>query len=128
MRKKSTTRTRGAAIVELAVCLPVLVVMVWGSIEVSGSIFMKQTLTSAAHEGALTGMRQNATESEILAKVNLILAERGVTNAVVSVLPTGNSFTALSSGDFFSVQIQTERNNSFISLAGVSVRVTTQVP
>ena len=108
MRKKSRIRNRGAAIVELAVCLPVLVMMVWGTIEVSTSIFMKQTLTSAAHEGALTGMRLNATESEILNKVNLILTARNVTGATVDVIPSGSQFNNLNSGDSFSIRIQTQ--------------------
>jgi Flp pilus assembly protein TadG len=128
MRKKNRKGKRGAAIVELAVCLPVLVLMVWGTIEVAGSIFMKQTLTSAAHEGALAGMRVNSTESQILAKVNLILTARGVNGATVDVFPTGTAFTQLVSGDPFSIRIQTTRNNKFISLSGVSVLVTTQKP
>ena len=102
--------------------------MVWGTIEVSGSIFLKQTLTSAAHEGALTGMRLNSTETGVLNKVNLILTARGVTGATVTVTPSGNAFENMTSGDSFSIRIQTTHNNSFISLTGVSVLVTTQRP
>lgn len=126
LRKKKVIKNRGAAIVELAVCLPILVMMVWGTIEVSNSIFMKQTLTSAAHEGALTGMRLNSTESQIIDKVNLILTARGVTGANVAVIPSGKEFEAMESGDSFSIRIQTTHENSFISLTGVSVLVTTQ--
>ena len=103
--------------------------MVWGTIEVAGSIFMKQTLTSAAHEGALAGMRMNATETEILDKVNLILDARGVEDASVSIVTSsGQSFGELVSGDSFSIRIQTTKENNYISLAGVSIQVTSQIP
>lgn len=129
MTRHQRNRQTGAAIVELAVCLPVLVLMVWGTIEVAGSIFMKQTLTSAAHEGALAGMRMNATETEILDKVNLILDARGVEEANVSIVtPPGQSFGDLVSGESFSIRIQATNENSFISLAGVSIQVTSQIP
>ncbi len=127
MRRTNRKRARGAAIVELAVCLPVLVTMVWGTIEVTGAIFMKQSLTSAAHEGALTGMRMNSTEAQIIAKVEFILNARGVTNASVTVSPSGSEFEELDPGDLFSIQIQTSRNNNFISLTGVSTLVTAQM-
>ena len=43
---------KGTATVEFAVCLPVLVTIVLGSIEATNAIFLKQHLTAAAYEGA----------------------------------------------------------------------------
>jgi len=73
-------------------------------------------------------MRLNSTETEVLNKVNLILTARNVTGATVTVTPNGNAFEDMNSGDSFSIRIQTTHSNSFISLAGVSVLVTTQRP
>ena len=128
MRKRSKTRTRGAAIVELAVCLPVMVLMVFGTVEVASSIFLKQTLTSAAHEGALTGMRQNAVESDVLDRVNLILSARNISGCTVQVLTdqTGVSFDQLAPGGMFRVQIQKEQTSRFTAFTNFTVSVASQ--
>ena len=41
------------AVVELAVCLPVLVLIIMGSIEACNLTFLKQKLTEAAYQGAM---------------------------------------------------------------------------
>lgn len=125
MRNKHRQR-RAAAIVELAICLPLLVFLVFGSIEVAGSIFTRQTLTSAAHDGALIGMRQNAQESDILARVNQILTARGITGCTTQVVTDGPLFADLSPGDMFRVEIQKPVSNTYIALTAVSISVATQ--
>ena len=42
---------KGAAVVEFAVCLPVVVLIVLGSIEAASLLFLKQTLVQASYEG-----------------------------------------------------------------------------
>ena len=54
---KHRNKRLGAAIVEMAICLPVIVLLTYGTIELAGGLFLKQTLTSAAHEGALAGIK-----------------------------------------------------------------------
>lgn len=53
--RRTMTRRRsersGAAVVEFAVCLPILMVMILGSIEATSAIFLKQSLVAAAYEG-----------------------------------------------------------------------------
>lgn len=46
----------GAAIIELAVCLPLLVLITLATIKACSMIFLKQTLIIAAFEGARIGM------------------------------------------------------------------------
>ena len=126
MRIVHKNRSRGSATIELAICLPVLVLLVFGTIEVSNSIFVKQTLTSAAHEGALVGMRSNSTEQQIIDRVDGILASRNVSNCVINILPTGTSFEALAPGETFHVQVGCPSSYQFIGLEGVSVSVGSQ--
>ena len=122
MRKKYKHR-KAAAVIELAVCLPVMVLIVFGSLEVAGTIFLKQTLTSAAHEGALTGMRQNAQESEITTRVDQILTARNVTGCTVQVVTNGPAFADLNPGDMFWVDVQKSSSNTYINLTSVAVSV-----
>lgn len=127
-RNRTPSARRGAAIVELAVCLPVLVFMVWGTIEVASSIFLKQTMISAAHEGALQGMRFNANQQQIIDRVNLILAARNISDCTVNVETGGTPFEELPSGGQFSIRVQKNQTNQFINLTGVSVSITSQRP
>ncbi len=45
-------KRNGTATVELAVCLPLIVIIAFGSIEATNMIFLEQRLTAAAYEGA----------------------------------------------------------------------------
>ena len=56
-RRSVRRRQRGMAAVEFAVCLPVLVLLVFGAIEASSFIFLKQALTVAAYEGVRETVR-----------------------------------------------------------------------
>ena len=125
---KLRTRRSGAAVVEMAICLPVLVLMTWGTIEASSSIFQRQTLTSAAHEGALTGMRRGSTETEIRDRIDVILQSRQRDGSVVEITPSGAAFDQLVSGEPFSITITRQRTNQIINLSDVSVTLTTQRP
>ena len=89
----------------MAICLPVLVLMTWGTIETSSSIFQRQTLTSAAHEGALTGMRRGSSETEIRNRIAVILKSRQLDDSVVEVTPSGAAFDQLVPGAPFSITI-----------------------
>jgi len=126
---KTRTPRAGAVIVEMAICLPILILLIFGTIELAGSIFLKQTLTSAAHEGALFGMQIGATEEEIRERVELILESRDLGDTCdVQVSPTGDAFDAMASGEFFTVSVSKGKQNSFINLSSVSVQVSTQRP
>lgn len=45
-------RRAGAALVELAICLPVLLLIVYGALEAAGMIFLRQALVQSAYEAA----------------------------------------------------------------------------
>ena len=53
-RKNKTARTKGRfgnATVELAVCLPVLVLIIFGSLQASSMYFLRQAMVQSAYEG-----------------------------------------------------------------------------
>ncbi len=80
---KRRPRKRGAATVELAVCLPVLVLLVFGSIEASSFVFLKQSLQVAAYEGVREAARAGQTASASTARAQNILDSRQVRNASI---------------------------------------------
>ena len=88
---RSGTRGRfraGAAAVEFAVCLPVLITVVLGSIEASNLIHVQHALKTAAYEAARTaGKDSAATSSELTSLAQTILDVYHVKDGQVSITP-----------------------------------------
>ena len=118
----------GTVIVEMAVCLPVMLLLVFGCLELNSSIFLSQTLTSAAHEGALVGLRQNATEAEVIERVETIMTARNIDQYTLELKTFGTDFVDLESGERFAIAIETPRSNQWISLSQINVEVTALQP
>ena len=78
---------RGVATVELAVCLPVIVLLVLGAMEATNMVFLKQSLAVAAYEGGRTSVVPGATTADVVAKCQEILDDRKIQGAAVSVTP-----------------------------------------
>jgi Flp pilus assembly protein TadG len=114
----------GAVIVEMAICLPLMLLVVFGCVDVSSAIFRAQTLTSAAHEGALYGLRQNVTEQEIRDRVSTVLTARGIQNFTVNLKTAGGAFENLESGEPFTIELTSEVNSDHLTARNVSATVT----
>lgn len=100
-------RRRGTAVVELAICIPLLFLLIFGSIEVTNLIFLRQTLVESGYEGALLGSQKNTTEAEILQRVQVALVARGIQGGVVSVnVSSAPDYDALLAGDTFTVHVE----------------------
>jgi len=61
-------RRRGMAVVEMAFCLPVIVLVIFGGIQAANLIFLKQAISEAAYEGALFGSKPEATQAETVSR------------------------------------------------------------
>lgn len=70
------SRRAAAAVVEFAVCLPLLMLIVLGAIEATHSIFLKQALSAAAYEGMRTAIEPRSTQAEATEQANGILRSR----------------------------------------------------
>ncbi len=88
-RPRSSDR-RAAAAVETALLMPLLVLLAFGSIELSNMVFLKQSLSIAAYEGARMATRPGATQSQADTRIREVLAARNVTSYTVSYSTTGN--------------------------------------
>ena len=56
---------RGAAAVELAICLPILTLLVFGSIEFGLLFYNQQVITNASREGARAGIVKGTVNGDI---------------------------------------------------------------
>lgn len=94
---------RALAATELAVCLPVIVLIVLAGIEACSAIFLKHSLTVAAYEGARVALEQNATTASVKAKCTEILDDRHVKDSAVTVKPA--SVENLNPGEYVDITI-----------------------
>jgi Flp pilus assembly protein TadG len=85
----SKARRAGLATVELALCLPLLALLVFGSIEAASFIFLKQSLQVAAYEGIRDAIRAGANDTSARVRSFAILDSRLVRDANVT-FPSGS--------------------------------------
>ncbi len=107
-------RRRGAAAVECALCIPVVVVLMIGTLSVCSDIYLKETLTVAAFEGARSAVRRRATPEIAQASAENILNSRGIVNGTVTITP--DDFSELRAMDEVTVLVTAPvEGNSFFS-------------
>ncbi len=77
MRSRKVKRD-GIATSELAICLPILILLTLAVLETCTVIFLKETITISAYEGARVGIRKQGTDAQVAAKVQTFLESRGI--------------------------------------------------
>ncbi len=86
----------GTATVEVAVALPVLILLVFGSIETAEFVHLKQDLSICTYEAAKLASRGSSTTSDVTARFNQLMTAKGVNGASLTVSP--NLTSSLSPG------------------------------
>lgn len=102
-RHRPPNRRRGAAATEFAVCLPVLILLLLGTIECCSMIFLKQALAVAAYEAGHTALMPDATAADAQLTGDAMLADRNVRSGTVQLVP-GN-LASVAEGDYFEVRV-----------------------
>lgn len=93
----------GAVAVEMAVVLPVLLLLIFGIIESCNLIYLKQSLTVAAYEGARASIAEGNTDVEVQSRANQIINDRKVKSSTLTVTPS--NFTAAPYGTYIAVEV-----------------------
>jgi Flp pilus assembly protein TadG len=102
-RTNGSSKRRGVAAAELAVCLPIVVLMVIATIESCSALFLKQSLTASAYEGVRAAIKKGATAASVQTACNQILADRRIQSSQVTLTPA--SIATLKAGDFIDVTV-----------------------
>lgn len=79
--KKQQASRRGATMVELAIVLPVLLLIILGIIEFGRGVMVQQILTNAAREGARQAVLPGMTTLQVEDRVNSYLDNTSVSGA-----------------------------------------------
>ena len=103
---------RGVATVELAFCLPVLLLLVLGSIETCNVVFQKQTMTAAAYEAARIAIRQDATSAEAQSIAGQVMTARNINHYTVTFTPS--DITNLARGTNININVSAPADQNTI--------------
>ena len=87
MFRKLKKRSQGAVTVEVALCLPVLLTILFGSYELARVNMMMHSTESAAYEGARVGIIPGATPESVRSSVGRVLNSVGVRTFDIAITP-----------------------------------------
>ena len=86
--KKYRCHRKGVTAVEFALTFPLLLALVFGSLEFSRANMIRNMCENAALEGARAGMIPGATAQDCMDASNELLDIIGIQNATVTINPT----------------------------------------
>ena len=108
---------RGAAALEFAVSLPMLLLLTFGIIETCDAIFLKQSLILAAQEGARVAVVPGATATNVRFQTEIILRARGVQEESITITPP--NFQAAPFGSMITVNVVARIDQNTSSYLGL---------
>ncbi|MCA9131865.1 MAG: pilus assembly protein [Planctomycetales bacterium] len=103
----TTQRVRlGAALVELALALPLLFLVVFGAIQAANALFAQQFITEVSYQGAIAGSKPNATHASVVSGMEQFLTARNISGGTIVLEGVdAESFDSLTGGQKFLVRI-----------------------
>ena len=78
---------RAVAIVEFACVLPLLLLILLGTLESTSMIYRQQTISIAAYEGCRVALIPKITRGQVDAAINQIMTDRRIRNAQITIIP-----------------------------------------
>lgn len=93
---------KGAALVEFAVTLPIILLVVFATIEICTCYGLQQSLKVAAYQGCRVGLSAESTQDIVERQTRFVLDARGIKSYVISISADP---TTLSTNDFLTVQV-----------------------
>jgi Flp pilus assembly protein TadG len=116
----------GAALVELAIGFPILLILVLGSIEASSAIYLRQALVTSAYEAAREAARQDGSNATAGDKGATVLNVRNVKSYSVDIFPTDVEFVPRGGEITVTVTAPLSANSPFVGHVLGSFNLTAQ--
>lgn len=116
---------KGAATVEFALCLPILLTFIFGILEFSRVTQLQQSARLAAFEGARAGISLNATNSDVTTAVNKVMSAMSISNFTTTITPTTLSYSSPSVS--VSVSLKPTQNAWFTRFVGSGATINANV-
>jgi Flp pilus assembly protein TadG len=115
--------TSGAAILELAILIPLLIMMAMGVIEFGRGMVVEAILTNAAREGARRAAISGASHNAALAAIDAYLHNEGIDDEdgeqdyTATIVPNAD---AVPKGDPITVTVSISYSDDDVMLGGIS--------
>lgn len=125
--RRNRRRGRGVAAIELALCLPILLMITWITIAACDMINLRHSLTLASYEGARTAVVKGATNMQITEAATWVLDSRQVAEGSIEIgVP---DVTQVVPGQYIDVTAVAEitPNMSVLGFTNGDMQVTTQM-
>ncbi len=105
--REEFSRRRGVATVEVAFCLPILLLVTLLFIEFTNFIFLRQSLKVSSYEGVRVAIKQGADISDVTEVCAAILDSREIVEYEISVEP--QDFSTVERGTLTTVTIEVDK-------------------
>ncbi len=103
---RSINDRRGVAAVEMALVLPVLLIVVFGTINASQLMHFRKSIVLAASEGIRRASERDSTSADVESLVSAVLSSRRVSNPTITLTPA--TIESAQPGDVIELQIQAD--------------------
>jgi hypothetical protein len=109
--KSKTRKNRGpkrtaAALVELAICLPLIAFLVGATVEACDLIFLRNTLATASYSGTLEVSRAGCTQTSITNQITQVLNAGQIKDFTIAITKAGGgTFASTVKGDLIQIQV-----------------------
>ena len=100
---------RGTASVELAICLPLFLLVVFGAVEACSLIHLKQSLKTASYEAARLAAKGSENEQAAIDRATQILSSRGMVLESVTFAPS--DLAAVPAGGYVTATVNVDPAN-----------------
>jgi Flp pilus assembly protein TadG len=101
----SRRRYRGAAVLEAALVLPILMGVAFGTIEFGHFFYVKHTLEGAAREGARAGIVASSANANVTAAVAGTMSAAGFNSGQYSVVTSPANVAGVAAGSSVTVTV-----------------------
>ncbi len=116
-RTRKHTARRAMAVVELAVCMPILTLLVLGTVETANLISVQQGVTAAAYEAIRIASSQGGTPEQAESQAEAVLASYGIEGATIEFTPTIND--ELERGEEVTVRISAPASSNSVTMGSL---------
>lgn len=104
-------RRRGAALTELAICLPLLSIVTLGSIEAANGIYVRQKLVSVAYDLSRAVTVHGDPSASIPGKASALFSTYGINGGTYSISPANYAKAAPGTTITITVNAPMSRNS-----------------
>ena len=102
--KAAWRRQRGAETIEVAIALPIVLIVIFSGLEYGWALIRSVQLDHAARVGARAAALSGATTADAEARADQALRQIGIDSAIVTVTPS--DLTSLPAGSIIKVEVE----------------------